>query len=207
MAEAPPVREQLTMFGPLVDKLVVLVKVSEQAFSHQRSQFLVQLMEQQEPLCREIGSAVEKVNEQMAAKPEGEREPYRRLYSILSHLQCIAAVFGRLEETLRKQTRDGILFSDKAISQTNQLFHQQEGVLRFLAEAIRSRGEEARCRVIEECRKMGQSCLQFATDHENRLVEGLCLPPAAPLFLAILDQMQTIVHHESEIANLLGNEF
>ncbi len=99
------------------------------------------------------------------------------------------------------------MFSDKAISQTNHLFYQQTEILRYLADVIRNGGEGIRHRAIEECKNQGQSCIQFATDHETRLVEGLCFPQAAPLFLAILDHMQTIIHHELEVTNLLGNDF
>ena len=60
---------------------------------------------------------------------------------------------------------------------------------------------------MDDCNNLAHSCLQFATDHEIRLVEGFCFPQTAPVFLVILDQMQTIVHHEREVAHLLGNNF
>ncbi len=205
MPEERPLRKQLEEFGPIVDKLIAVIGASHEAFIHQRSQLLAQIMDQREPLHREIGSAMDKLNEQATAKTGGEREACLRLHSLLTHLQRIAETIGRIEETLRKQIGDRVLFSDKAISQTSHLFYQQEEILRYLADVMRGGGEGIRRRAVEECRKLGQSCLQFANDHENRLVEGLCLPQAGPLFLAILDQMQTVIHHELEAADLLGN--
>lgn len=205
MPEERAVREQLAEFGQIVDKLVAMIKAEQEAFAHQRSQFLDELIDRQETLARETGTAMGKVNELASGKPAGESGHYLRLHSILTHLQTISETSGRLGETLRKQIKDGVLFSDKAVSQTNHLFQQQTEILRSLADLMRNGGEAIRHRAIEKCKDLGQSCLQFGTDHETRLVEGLCLPQAAPLFLAILDQMQTLIHHELEIAQLLGN--
>jgi Na+/phosphate symporter len=85
-------------------------------------------------------------------KSGSERKPFPRFHSILTHLQFIAETTGRLEETLRKQINDGVLFSDKAISQTNHLFYQQTEILRSLADVIRNGGEGIRRRAIEECK-------------------------------------------------------
>jgi len=36
------------------------------------------------------------------------------------------------------------------------------------------------------------------------MIEGLCLPQAAPLFLTLLDRMRTLCQHEVEIAKILA---
>jgi hypothetical protein len=36
------------------------------------------------------------------------------------------------------------------------------------------------------------------------MIEGVCLPQAAPLFLALLDRIRTLCQHEVEIANILA---
>jgi len=207
MTEERAVREQLADFCPIVDKLGSVIDAVRKAFTHQNSQLLAQLINQQEPLCREIGSDMRKMNELAAGKLGGERDSCLRLHSILTHIQIIAEMIGRIEETLRKQIKDGVLFSDKAISQVNHLFYQQTEMLHSLSELMQSGDEGLRHRAIEECKKLGQSCIQFATDHESRLVEGLCYPQGAPFFLAIIDYMQTIIHHDLEVARILGNEF
>lgn len=60
--------------------------------------------------------------------------------------------------------------------------------------------------VLQESRKLVQACTDFATEHEDRLIEGLCLPQAAPIFLAVLDRFRTIGEHEMEAANLLARK-
>lgn len=93
-----------------------------------------------------------KMNELVEGNRAAKESPFSGSISILTHLQFIAETTGRLEETLRKQINDGVLFSDKAISQTNQLFYQQTEILRYLTDVIRYGGEGIRRRAIEECK-------------------------------------------------------
>lgn len=201
------IREQLAEFATIADQLVDVAGTAKKAFIRQREQLLIQLNNQQDPLIRKITSAMGALNELASGASEGEREPYLRLHSIITHLLIIAETTCCLEETLRKQIKESVLFSDKAISQVSYLFDKQTEILGNLADIMRNGGKEIHPRTLDECNKLGRSCLQFATEHETRLVEGLCFPKAAPLFLAILDQAQTMVNHEREVAHLLGNFF
>lgn len=207
MHEERTIRDQLEECASIVDQLIDVVNTARKAFVHQRGQLLVQLNNQQDPLCREIDSKIMNTAELMSGKYGGKREPYLRLHSILTHLKIIAETTCRLEETLQKQIKEGILFSDKAISQVSHILDRHIEILSALADVTRNGGKDLRQRALDDCADLAQSCLRFATDHESRLVEGLCFPQAAPLFLTILDEMQTIVHHEREVARLLGNNF
>lgn len=207
MPEKTAIRELLAESGPIVDQLIDVITTAKKAFIHQRGQLLIQLNNQQDPLCRKIESTIAALIERMSGKYGSEREPYLRLHSIVTHLLIIAETTCHLEDTLQKQIKDAVLFSDKAISQVNDIFDRQTAILGCLADVICNDDKEARHKALEECQKLGHFCLQYATDHESRLVEGLCFPQSAPLFLAILDQMLTIAHHEREIALLLGSNF
>lgn len=206
MTEEFRIREELAECSLIVEQLVDVVGTAKKAFIHQRSQLLVQLNNQQDPLCRKISSFMIKMNELSTGKSGDEREACLRLHSVLTHLLIITDATCRLEETLQKQIKECILFSDKAISQVSHLFDKQTEILSNLADIMNNGGKDIHYITLGECKALGQSCLQFATEHETRLVEGLCFPQAAPLFLAILDQTQTIIHHEQEIAHLLGND-
>lgn len=205
MLEKPVIRELLVESGPIVEQLIDVINTAKKAFIHQRGQLLIQLNNQQDPLCRKIVSAMLKMNDLATEKSGGEKESCLRLYSILTHLLIIAETTCRLEETLQKQIKDAVSFSDKAVSQVGDIFDRQSAILGCLADVIRNDDKEARHKALDECRQLSLSCLQYASDHENRLVEGRCFPPSVPLFLTLLDQMQTIVHHEREIALLLGS--
>lgn len=205
MSNGPMLQKHLDELGQIVDRLMGVNAAAQKAFTHHNINVLLDLIPEQESISREIKSVILKMNESVRDKSGEEREPYLRLLSILTHLQKVAESIGSLGKSLQEQIKERVLFSDKAIHQTNQLFDQHSSVLTCLVSAIRKGDETMRCRAVEQCLEMKDSCIYFGTEHETRLVEGLCLPQSAPFFLAILDHMQTMIHHEHGVANLLGH--
>ena len=200
------VRKQLAEFSPIIDQLTAEIDAGREAFVKQCCLFFDQSINRQESISQDISLAIRRMSGLVADRSDSTKDSYQQLRAILTHLQKIAETTTCLEKTLKKQVKDCVMFSNKSVSQVNHLFNQQLEILCYLGHVIRTGGESIRQRAIGECKCLDQSCIQFATEHETRLVEGLCLPHAAPLFLAILEQMQTITHNELEIANLLGKE-
>ena len=138
----------------------------------------------------------------MVGKPEGERPALNYLSGLYSHLQVIADNLGALADPIQKKIKNGVLFSDKAVTQTNYLFDTQAGMLRSVLDIVKTDNEFLKRYTETEARNLIQACNNFATEHETRLIEGLCLPQAAPLFLAILDSMRMLARQEAEIVQL-----
>lgn len=195
---------QAEQLGTVIDMLVTMTGTIRDAFVRQQSRPLDDIESRLHDLVEEIAFAAAKADQQMVGKPVRDRKPFLRFQSILTHLQMIAETIASLAVAPRKQIRDGIPFSDKAMDQTNLLFESQEKILRTLADIVRTGVGEGLKEVGKACRELGRSCLGFANHHESRLVGGFCLPKAAPLFLSILDRTQTLIHHELEMFKLLA---
>jgi hypothetical protein len=73
MSEEGTIRELLAESAPIVDQLTDVVNTAKKAFVHQRGQLLAQLNNQQDPLCREIRSAISKMST--------KNRPYKRTVS------------------------------------------------------------------------------------------------------------------------------
>jgi len=130
-----------------------------------------------------------------------------RLSSILSHLEMIVEGISEMLLVLEKQIRGGIPFSRKGIDQTNELFDGQIEILRALEDIFQTDNEVLKKWICHtRGPELSRSCIDFATAHEARLVEGLCLPHAAPVFLMLLDVVRTLTRHEMEVARLLMQE-
>ncbi len=106
-------------------------------------------------------------------------------------------------DPIEQKIRGAVLFSDKAVTQANFLFDQHTGIIRSVLDIFKTDNEFLKKYVLEESGKLGKACLSFATEHEERMIEGLCLPQAAPIFLALLDRMRNITQQEVQIATLL----
>ncbi len=193
------------LFSPIFCHLEGMVAAARNAFNRHSRQDLEALKILTEKAASEINRALQSL-QATAAKSPAERTQVLVRQSILTHLQIIADNLAGLASPLQRKIKDGILFSDKAVSQTNQLFDRQAGILRSLLDALKTGNTVLKKFLEGEAQKLTQDCTDFATEHEARLIEGLCLPQAAPLFLAILDRMRIVARHALDIVQLLGEQ-
>ena len=200
MAEELAVREK---FGPIFDKLGDMVGAARDAFNRHSRASLEHLKQLQGELIPEIKDAVEDFGNLAAKASADRRASLLRMQSILTHLLVLGDTLEGLSDPIGRKMREGVLFSDKAVAQANQLFDQQAGVLRSMMDVLKTDNDFLKRYVLEEGERLVQNCNDFATEHEARLIEGLCLPQAAPLFLAMLDGMRTTGQHDVDIARIL----
>ena len=204
MSIHPVLKEHSGELEAIVEKLVAGTGAARDAFNRHSRRRMEELRNLNRNAAQELEAALKNLEKRMAQKSEGERTALMRLSSIYTHLQIIAQNQGALADPIQKKIKDGVLFSDKAVSQTNYLFDTQTGMLRSVLDIIKTDNEFLKRYAETEARNLIQACINFATEHETRLIEGLCLPQAAPLFLAILDNMRMMGQHEAEIVQILA---
>jgi len=196
-------KEQWAQLGPVVDQLIIMTGTARDAFNRHHRQLVTDLNQQHEDVAQKINAVSDQLEDLLPKKSGSEKSALLQLHSMLSHLSVIGDNLAQLSEPLQKKIQGAVLFSDKAVAQTNYLFDHQAGILRSLVDIVHTDNAYLKKYVVEEGQKLLQACLEFATEHEARLIEGLCLPQAGPIFLAILDRMRTITQHELEIVNIL----
>ncbi|MBN1140616.1 MAG: hypothetical protein JXB25_02290 [Deltaproteobacteria bacterium] len=188
---------------PVIEDITELILLIRNAFNRQKISYLNDANQIQNRVSQEISNG--KNNLKSFSGKELEKKKAVQIESIFSHLELVSEATSELRDPIRKQISEGILFSDKAISQTNFLFDHQAGLFRSLADIFLTDNQILENYVTSKVVEMDKLCIDFATDHEARLIEGLCQPKAAPIFLAILDSIRIISHHEREILQLLKN--
>ncbi len=193
-------------FTPIFEKLEAMVGAARNAFNRHSRQDLEKFKTLRSEVTSQIANAVKSLEESLAKQPAGEREAGIRAQSVLTRLQLITDKLGDLAGPIEKKIKDGILFSDKAVSQTNHLFDHQAGILRSLLDILKTDNAMLKKFVLEEAQRLIRNCSDFATEHEERMIEGLCLPQAAPIFLTILDNMRIAGQHEIDIVQILGGK-
>jgi hypothetical protein len=203
MVEENVVKER---FSPVFAKLGDMVGTTRDAFNRHSGASLEELKNLHGELSLKITGAVDGLGALAAKAPENEKSSFIRLQSVLTHLQMVGDNLEGLSIPIGRKIREGVLFSDKAVSQANQLFDHLTGILRSILDALKTDNEFLKRYVMEEGQRLTQSCNDFATEHEARLVEGLCLPQAAPLFLALLNGLRTAGQHAVNIARILDQK-
>ncbi|MCL4537432.1 MAG: hypothetical protein M1610_07570 [Nitrospirae bacterium] len=120
--------------------------------------------------------------------------------SIPVHLLRIGENIEKLTELMDKKIKDNILFSDRAVTEITFLLQRLSDILRPTADMILAKNTILR-RYIEES-EIGivKRATEYATLHEERLIEGLCLPVASSIYINMLDAIKNIAWHAKEIA-------
>lgn len=204
MTEIHVVNEQLAEVGSIVDKLTAMIVTARDAFNRHRQQHLEDLEGQGERVVAEIEAGKKKLEDLLKQKSDDQRGGLLRYHSVLTHQQILAENMTALREPLEKKIQDGVLFSSKAVAETNHLFDRQAGILRSLLDIVQTGNAILKQNVVEETDELAKACIDFATEHEHRVIEGACMPQAAPIFLNMLDLFRTIAKHDREIAQLLA---
>jgi len=193
-------------FNPVFAQLIDMVGAARDAFNRHSGTSLEQLKNLHGELARKIKALEEELTILVGKVSGDQRAALIRLQSVLTHLQMMGDNLLELAQPIGRKMKEGILFSDKAVSQANQLFDRLTGILRSILDTLKTDNDFLKSYVLEEGQRLTQDCNDFATEHEARLIEGLCLPQAAPLFLALLDAMRTMGQRAANIARILGQK-
>ncbi len=199
MAKEKMFTEPQQILDPIVEKLRTMMGAARDAFNRHSHGSLDQL--------KSLNDAVIKEIKQAAGQAAGSSQTAApKLENILKHLEVIRGSIRGLVEPIQKKIKDGVLFSDKAVSQSNYLFDLHSGMLRSILDILKTDNEFLKKYMVQEGRNLIQSCNDFATEHEARMIEGICLPQAAPIYINILDRMREISRQEVDIAGLLAKK-
>lgn len=133
---------------------------------------------------------------------EGVKEdPLINVYvSVPGHFERMGGFIDAISGCMRTKIKEGLLFSDRAVSEISFLLKRTEEVLQNTGDIILARNMIIREYVKESATEISRSANEFATMHEERLIAGVCMSKASPLFLEIMDAIKGITWHAKEIA-------
>lgn len=203
MAEEKFFEEEADILAPIIHNLLTMRGAARDAFNRHSLDKFQDLQNLRGTVAQNIIEASRQVQSRVARKSEAEKKAFLRLETILSHLGEISASLGNLADPIQEKIKGGVLFSDKAATQTNYLFDQHGGMIRSLLDIVMTDNEFLKKYVKSEARNLVQACGDYATEHQDRLIEGLCTPQATPIFLAILEAMRALGQTEAAIVKVL----
>ena len=206
MAKEKSSDEQAAIMAPIIEMLLTMMRAARDAFNRHSRDRLQELQNLQAAVTQNISTASRQVQSLISRRPEAEQKILQRMDALLSRLGTIDANLGGLAGPINQKIQGAVLFSDKAVAQTNYLFDQHTGMIRSLLDIVKTDNQFLKNYVGNEGRNLVQACADYATEHQDRLIEGLCTPQAAPIFLAILDAMRGVGQTEVEIAKLMAEK-
>jgi Na+/phosphate symporter len=133
---------------------------------------------------------------ELARKDETKKE----YAAILHHLMKICDDLSELTGPLETKIKEKILFSDRAVTEISFLSQNLAELLKATSDLILVKNPILLRYVIESETMVAKMAIEYATQHEERMIEGLCLPVASPLFLKMLEIFKGIARQSKKIA-------
>ncbi len=131
--------------------------------------------------------------------------PHMRHYvTIPTSLLRITENIEKISELISTKIKEDILFSDRAISEITFLFQRLTDIMGPASDLILAPNSILGNYIRESEAGIVRRASDYATQHEERLIEGLCLPKASALYINILDAIKNIAWHCKEIANKIA---
>ncbi len=136
---------------------------------------------------------------------EKGREWAKPFLSIASSFDRMAYNIDGLFDRLRMKIQQRILFSDHAVKEINDVFQETMGLLENLPNLILSQNKALAKHIGEVGRSIFKIANGFSDEHENRLIQGICLPKSSPIYLGILESLKGIILHTLEVSGKIAS--
>lgn len=124
----------------------------------------------------------------------------RQLRQMIGDIERSGDYIKELVKRIETKINEGILFSDKAVKEYNQIYAAIQGNFENLICSLRANDKQRAVQVIEAGRNITELLTICATEHEERLIRGICQRKASGIYLDILDFMAGINRHIVQIA-------
>jgi Na+/phosphate symporter len=120
------------------------------------------------------------------------------------HLERIGDNIELVVRALKAVLRDGIPFTERAIRELNTLFAKAIELLEGVRDMIATQNPL----LLRSLQTAGQHYRgminEYVLSHQQRLIEGVCVPKASSIFVALLDYLKGIEEHIGQIADKLS---
>jgi Na+/phosphate symporter len=103
-------------------------------------------------------------------------------------------------DRLKAMTRDHVLFSDRAIREVNDVFQKAMDLQDSLPDLILNHDKHLAQHIGEQVRSVFKIANGFSEEHEDRLIQGICMPKSSPMYLGILESLKGVFTHILEVS-------
>jgi Na+/phosphate symporter len=95
---------------------------------------------------------------------------------------------------------EGVLFTPRARQEIVGLLDLASEAVECLRDAILTDNRTLIRHVLDQAHRCEDQATDFAMFHEQRLIEGICVPRASSVYLAMLDYLRGVESHVRQIA-------
>jgi Na+/phosphate symporter len=130
-------------------------------------------------------------------------EGIEQLGFLPAHLERIGDDIELLIRSTRKIIEDGTCFSQRAIKEINTLFEKAIELLECVRDFLRTKNKVLIKYIREEGKKFQESVGEYSISHQERLIQGTCIPKSSSIYLAMLDYLAEIERHIRQMTDTI----
>jgi len=138
----------------------------------------------------------------VSRKPPSEKEkdggkPY---LSIASSLDRMTNNIEGILDRVRGKSENHIFFSDQAVKEVNAVFQEAMGLLEKLSSLMATQDKLLAQQIGEGGRAVLKIVDGYSEGHEERLIQGICVPKHSPTYLGIIESLKGVIIHTLEVS-------
>lgn len=127
----------------------------------------------------------------------GQREDARlektAVLEILKFMDQIRNSANKISISVSNKINDSVLFSDKAVAELKDLFDVVIDSLNNVTDLVVTGNEVIAKHLINRSRLYSEVIKEYAIEHEERLIKGICLPKSSIIYLSMLDTLKDVL--------------
>ena len=120
--------------------------------------------------------------------------------SMASSFERLGFNMEGMVDRLTSMVKDRILFSDRAVKEVNDIFQAAMDLLESLPDLIHTKSKLLAQHIGEQVRPILKIANGYSEEHEERLIQGVCMPKSSPLYLGLLESLKGIITHTLEVS-------
>ena len=132
-----------------------------------------------------------------------EDDTKKGLTNFPGYMERIGDNLESILNTTRTKIKEGILFSDKAVNEINDLFEKTTELLKCIKDLLLTHNPVLLSYVIDKGAEYYDLATEYETEHEERLIKGVCLPRSSPIYLDIIDSLKEIIWYVKRMGESL----
>ncbi len=129
------------------------------------------------------------------ASRENGKERIKPYLSIASSLGLLTYNIQSTLDRVRGKSENHIFFSDQAVKEVNGVFEQAVGLLGNLPSLFTTEDKSLAQRIGEGGRSVIKMADAYSDEHEERLIDGVCVPEHSPIYLSIIESLKGVTVH------------
>ena len=138
----------------------------------------------------------------VSGKTPGESEKLwaKPLLSMASSFDRMMYNMDGILYQLKLMIQESVSFSDRAAKEVNDIFQEAMDLLEHLPDLILTPDKHRAQQIGEKVRSLSKIVDRYTLDHEERLIQGICLPKSSLIYLGILESLKGVIVHTLEVS-------